>query len=53
MLRLAGELLKPGGVLVMVNPFRMEARQGKLQRDYAQTVDLGGFDCHLERYRRK
>ncbi len=48
----AATLLRPGGRLVFTNPFRMESPQPSLQLEFRQVVDLGGFDCQLEVYRR-
>jgi 23S rRNA G2445 N2-methylase RlmL len=48
--RASAIVLKPGGKLVFVNPFRMESPEPTLQLQSRQTVDLGGFQCHLEVY---
>lgn len=48
----AATMLRPGGRLVFTNPFRMESPQPSLQLEFRQAVDLGGFDCQLEVYRR-
>lgn len=48
----AARLLKTGGRLVLTNPFPMETANPLLQREYQQLVDLGGFDCRLELYRK-
>ena len=45
-------LLAPGGRLVFTNPFRMESPQPSLRLDSRQVVDLGGFECRLEMYRK-
>ena len=50
---LAGDLLRPGGVMVLANPVGMAASQAsRLRRDFSQRVDFGGFDCRIERYRK-
>ncbi len=44
--------LKPGGRLVFPNPLRLEPADKSLKLDYRQPVDLGGFECRLEMYRK-
>ena len=46
----AARVLQPGGRLVFANPVRVEPRDAALRLDYRQPVDLGGFDCKLEKY---
>ena len=41
-----------GGRLVFPNPVRLDALPRSLRLDHAQMVDLGGFDCRLELYRK-
>ena len=48
----AAALLAPGGRLVFTNPFRMESPEPSLKLQSRQTVDLGGFECRLEMYRK-
>ena len=48
----AANLLAPGGRLVFTNPFRMESPERSLKLQSRQTVDLGGFECRLELYRK-
>jgi tRNA G10 N-methylase Trm11 len=48
----ATKLLRPGGRLVFTNPFRMESPQPLLKLQSRHVVDLGGFDCRLEVYRK-
>ncbi len=48
----AAQLLRPGGRLVFTNPFHMESPLPSLRLQSRQVVDLGGFDCRLEVYRR-
>ena len=50
--RVAAQALKPGGRLVFANPLRMERPHPLLQLQSRQTVDLGGFDCRMEKYLR-
>ena len=46
----AAAALKPGGRLVFANPLRIEPRDPSLRLQFRQVVDLGGFDCRLEKY---
>lgn len=46
-------VLKPGGRLVFVNPLKIEPNHRSLVREYRQSIDLGGFDAHLELYRKR
>ena len=48
----AANLLAPGGRLVFTNPFNMESPERSLKLQSRQTVDLGGFECRLELYRK-
>lgn len=48
----AAAVLRPGGRFVFTNPFRMESPQPSLKLLSRQVVDLGGFDCRLEVYRK-
>jgi len=48
--RVAAVALKPGGRLVFANPLRMETSERALKLKSRQTIDLGGFDCRLEKY---
>jgi tRNA G10 N-methylase Trm11 len=48
----AAKVLAPGGRLVITNPFRMESPQPSLKLLSRQVVDLGGFECRLEAYRK-
>lgn len=48
----ASRALRPGGRLVFPNPLRLEPADASLVRDYQQPVDLGGYLCRLERYRK-
>ena len=47
----AATVLRPGGRLVLAIPLGMETRHPSLQLEFRQTVDFGGFDCRLEKYR--
>ncbi|HMP76213.1 MAG TPA: methyltransferase [Kiritimatiellia bacterium] len=48
----ASRALRPGGRLVFPNPLRIAPADASLVRDYQQPVDLGGYLCRLERYRK-
>ncbi|MBM4155623.1 MAG: methyltransferase [Lentisphaerae bacterium] len=48
----AARVLRPGGRLVFTNPLRLEPRDPTLSLAYRRTVDLGGFDCRLEVWRK-
>ncbi|MSU63209.1 MAG: hypothetical protein EXS31_12575 [Pedosphaera sp.] len=48
----AARMLQPGGRLVFTNPFHMESPQPSLKLQSRKIVDLGGFDCQLEVYRK-
>lgn len=49
----AARALQPGGRLVFPNPLRLAPRDRSLKLDYQQMVDLGGYECRLERYRKQ
>jgi len=44
--------LAPGGRLVFPNPLRLEPKDPSLRLEFRQSVDLGGFACALEKYRK-
>jgi 23S rRNA G2445 N2-methylase RlmL len=46
----AGKVLKPGGRLVLVNPLSLKAPPPRLKLQFQQTVDMGGFECRVEKY---
>lgn len=48
--RVASRMLVPGGRLVFVNPLKIEPSDPTLRFDFAEVVDLGGFDARLEKY---
>ena len=48
----AARVLKPGGRLVFANPLKLEPRDPTLKLEFRETVDMGGFDVRLERYRK-
>lgn len=53
LLAVAATVLRPGGRLVFPNPVRGLPVPPELQRDYSRAVDMGGYRCWLERYRRR
>ncbi|MCE9616691.1 MAG: methyltransferase [Lentisphaerae bacterium] len=48
----AAVVLRPGGRLVFANPLKIEPRDASLLLQSRQVIDLGGFDCRLEVYRK-
>ena len=48
----AARALKPGGRLVFPNPLHQEPVDRTLKLEYRQSVDLGGYVCRLEMYRK-
>ena len=48
----ASVALRPGGRLVFVNPLRTSPTDRSLKLEYQAPVDLGGFTCRLEMYRK-
>ncbi|MGA0133613.1 MAG: TRM11 family SAM-dependent methyltransferase [Opitutales bacterium] len=50
---MSAEMLAPGGLLVFVNPLRREPEGLPLRLLHRRLVDLGGYDCRLEVYRRE
>ena len=49
----ATKALEPGGLLIFTNPLRDGPSSPSLKLEYRQAVDLGGFDCQLEMYRKR
>jgi len=48
----ASDVLRPGGRLVFINPLRLESTDPSLRRELRRSVDLGGYECRLEIYRK-
>ncbi len=48
----ASSVLRRGGRLVFVNPLAVKPKGSTLKLEFRQKVDLGGFNCHLEKYRK-
>jgi predicted RNA methylase len=50
MFNVAATVLRPGGRLVLANPISMKNPPRAFQLLSRQTVDMGGFDCRMEKY---
>jgi tRNA G10 N-methylase Trm11 len=48
--RVAATVLKPGGRLVFVNPLSRTTPPPSLKLQFQQKVDMGGFECLMEKY---
>jgi 23S rRNA G2445 N2-methylase RlmL len=48
--RVAGRVLQPGGRLVFVNPAPKAKPPRLLELQFQQKVDMGGFQCSMEKY---
>ncbi len=48
----ATQVLMPGGRMVFANPLRVTPSDPSLRLEFREVVDLGGFDCRLEVYRK-
>lgn len=46
----AAKVLRPGGRLVFANPLRVKVPHPSLRLLSSQVVDLGGFNCRLQKY---
>ena len=53
LLSVAATVLQPGGRLVFPNPVRLAVIPPALRLESAGMVDLGGFQCRLELYRKQ
>lgn len=51
--RAASVALQPGGRLIFANPLRTGPSDPSLKLEYRQAIDMGGFECRLEMYRKK
>ncbi len=49
----SAEVLRPGGRLIFPNPLKMDAPPRGLVLVSRQPVDMGGFECKLELYRKQ
>ena len=52
LLEKSAEVLKPGGRLIFPNPLKMDSPPRGLKLVSREPVDLGGFQCKLELYRK-
>lgn len=48
----AANVLKPGGRLIFVNPLRTDSPHRSLRLQSRRLVDMSGFDCRMEMYRK-
>ena len=48
----AADVLRPGGRMILTNPFQMDSPTDLLRLQSRQVVDLGGFDGQLEVYKK-
>ena len=49
----ASVALRPGGRMVWINPLKIKPPASSLRLEFQQTVDLGGFACRLELFRKR
>ncbi len=47
---IAAKTLRPGGRLVFINPLKLDSPVPSLSLVERQLVDLGGFDCRVEKW---
>ena len=48
----AATVLRPGGRLVFINPLRQDSPHPLLRMESRRLVDMSGFDCRMEVYRK-
>lgn len=48
--RIAADTLRPGGRLVFINPLKLDSPASSLKLQERHVVDLGGFDCRVEKW---
>lgn len=48
--QIAARALRPGGRLVFINPLKLGSPEPILELEARHLVDLGGFDCRIERW---
>ncbi|WPJ96560.1 methyltransferase [Coraliomargarita algicola] len=48
--QIAAKTLRPGGRLVFINPLKLDSPDGSLTLEARHLVDLGGFDCRVEKW---
>ncbi len=47
---IAAITLRPGGRLVFINPLKLDSPDARLKLSERHLVDLGGFDCRVEKW---
>jgi 23S rRNA G2445 N2-methylase RlmL len=48
--QVASEVLRPGGRLVFINPLKLDSPDPSLKLEARHLVDIGGFDCRVEKW---
>jgi 23S rRNA G2445 N2-methylase RlmL len=48
--QVAAETLVPGGRLVFINPLKLDSPDPSLKLEARHLVDIGGFDCRVEKW---
>ncbi|MDP4693333.1 MAG: methyltransferase [Opitutales bacterium] len=48
--QVATDTLRPGGRLVFINPLKLDSHDPTLKLEARHLVDLGGFDCRVEKW---
>lgn len=48
--KVANKRLQPGGRFVLLNPLKPDTVSTRLSLESSQKVDVGGFDCRLEKW---
>ncbi|MGZ0654655.1 TRM11 family SAM-dependent methyltransferase [Coraliomargarita sp. W4R53] len=48
--QIAAKTLRPGGRLVFINPLKLDSPDKSLKLEARHLVDLGGFDCRVEKW---
>lgn len=48
--QIAADTLRPGGRLVFINPLKLDSHDPTLKLEARHLVDLGGFDCRVEKW---
>jgi 23S rRNA G2445 N2-methylase RlmL len=48
--QIAAKTLRPGGRLVFINPLKLDSPDPSLKLEARHLVDLGGFDCRVEKW---
>ena len=48
--QVASDTLRPGGRLVFINPLKLDSHDPTLKLEARHLVDIGGFDCRVEKW---